>query len=114
MNNQYYIRPITALCKFDQAPFNFITKKEKKGKKATEAGQSTGAGYAQWIGAIATQLITINGEDWSRAALQASGGMSYYVAAVTQRQLSLLLYRPASDFRFSRHAFFPSGPWKCA
>lgn len=59
MNDQY-IRPITVLCKFDQAPFNFITKKRKK---TTEAGQSTGAGYAQWIGAIATQLITINGED---------------------------------------------------
>ena len=71
-------RPITILCKFDQAPLNFITKKRQK---PTEAGHWTGAGYAQRIGAIATQLITINREDWSHAALQASGGMSYYVAA---------------------------------
>ena len=39
--------------------------------------------------------------------------MSYYVAAraaVTQRQLSLFLYRPTSDSRFSRHASFRRNP----
>ena len=43
--------------------------KKKKRKNFTEAGQSTGAEYAQWIGAIATQLITVNREDWSHAAV---------------------------------------------